>query len=190
MNNFLLACSCNNIVSRFIMPGRELEAISRTACFSIECKAYLLPVTSPMLVATHYVPFAIVQPFSSITTQVKPHDHLSDGMKKKPSPSFHDYMRLQPQITCYQCSLPRSLKSSTRMISSMRLSGVRLIILCMVRRREVQPSLWNGIMMLVFGSLSRYILCLQLGERGEEKDVQCNAVSTDHAAVYSGFYRQ
>lgn len=93
----------------------------------------------------------------------------SDGMKKKPSYSFRDYVRLQPQITCYPCSLPLSLKSSTRMISSIRLSGVRLIILCMVRRREVQPSLWNGIMMLVFGSLSRYILCLQLGEIGEEK---------------------
>lgn len=143
-----------------------------------------------MLVVTHYVPFAIVQPFPSITTQAKPHDHLSDGMKKKPSDSFCDYMRLQPQITCYQGSLPLSLKSSTRMISSIRLSGVRLITLCMVRRRVVQPSLWNGIMMLVFGSLSRYILCLQLGEIGEEKDVQYNTVSTDHTAVYSVFYRQ
>lgn len=127
---------------------------------------------------------------NNIVSIVNPHDRLSDGMKKKPSHSFRDYMWLQPQITCYQCSLPLSLKSSTRMISSMRLSGVRLIILCMVRRREVQPSLWNGIMMLVFGSFSRYILCLQLGEIGEEKDVQCKTVSTDHAAVYSVFYRQ
>ena len=43
------------------------------------------------------------------------------------------------------------------------------MMLCMVRRREVQPSLWNGIMMLVFGSLSRYILCLQLELKEEGK---------------------
>lgn len=31
--------------------------------------------------------------------------------------------------------------------------------------------------MLVFGSLSRYILCLQLEKTGEEEDVQCKTVT-------------
>jgi hypothetical protein len=31
--------------------------------------------------------------------------------------------------------------------------------------------------MLVFGSLSRYILCLQLEKTGEAKDVQCKTLT-------------
>lgn len=78
----LMTCSCNNIVSRFIMPGSKLEVISRTVWFSIERKVNLLSMTSPMPVASHYVTFAIAQPLSSITTQVKPHDHLQKGWKR------------------------------------------------------------------------------------------------------------
>lgn len=36
-----------------------------------------------------------------------------------------------------------------------------------VRRSELQPSLWNGIMMLVLGRFSRYSFCLQLMEKRE-----------------------
>ena len=115
---------------------------------SIECIAnFFLLATSLMLVASHYVPFVIGQHFSSIATYVKLHNQSSNGMKgeKKHFFSFqkahHDGVQLQPQIKRYQCSLPLSLKSSTRMISAIRLSGVRLIILCMVRKSEVQPSL-------------------------------------------------
>lgn len=72
------------------------------------------------------------------------------------------------------------------MISAIRLSGVRLIILCIVRKREVQPSLWNGIIMLVFGSFSRYTLCLQL-EREEHKLYEHTAKSElANTAIHSG----
>lgn len=67
-----------------------------------------------------------------------------------------------PSKTKTSWVLPLSLKSSTRMISAIRLSGVRLMMLWIVRKSEVQPSLWNGMMMLVFGSVSKYTLCLQL----------------------------
>lgn len=66
-------------------------------------------------------------------------------------------------------ALPLSLKSSTRMISAIRLSGVRLMMLWMVRRSDVQPSLWNGMMMLVLGSVSKYTLCLQLQRQGNNR---------------------
>lgn len=58
--------------------------------------------------------------------------------------------------------IPLSLKSSTSTISAISSGGERLRTLCTVRRREDHPSLWNGIITLVFGSFSRYSLFLQL----------------------------
>lgn len=83
-------------------------------------------------------------------------------------------------------ALPLSLKSSTRMISAIRLSGVRLIILCIVRKREVQPSLWNGIITLVFGSFSRYTLCLQLEREGHKLYKHTEKSELANTAIHSG----
>ena len=52
-------------------------------------------------------------------------------------------------------ALPRSLKSSTSTISAISSGGERFSTLWTVRRREDQPSLWKGMMMLVLGSVSR-----------------------------------
>lgn len=39
----------------------------------------------------------------------------------------------------------------------------------MVLSREDQPSLWNGMIILVFGRFSRYSFCLQLQKRKNER---------------------
>ena len=52
-------------------------------------------------------------------------------------------------------ALPRSLKSSTSTISAISSGGERFSTLWTVRRREDQPSLWKGMMMLVLGRVSR-----------------------------------
>lgn len=61
-----------------------------------------------------------------------------------------------------QSTLPLSLKSSTSTISATSSGGERFRTLCTVRSREDHPSLWNGIITLVFGSFSKYSLFLQL----------------------------
>lgn len=67
-------------------------------------------------------------------------------------------------------ALPRSLKSSTSTISAISSGGERFSTLWTVRRREDQPSLWKGMMMLVLGRVSRYRLLLQLeGDTGDRK---------------------
>lgn len=66
--------------------------------------------------------------------------------------------------------LPLSLKSSTSTTSATSSGGERFRTLCTVRSREDQPSLWNGMITLVFGSFSRYSLFLQLGtDRASQK---------------------
>lgn len=59
---------------------------------------------------------------------------------------------------------PRSLASSTRIISTSKCLGERLMTLWTVRSSVLHASLWNTMTMLVLGRSSEYTLVLQLTE--------------------------
>ncbi len=58
--------------------------------------------------------------------------------------------------------LPLLLKSSTNIISCMRLSGDLFSTLCTVRFNVDSASLWNGMTTEAFGSLAKYLMSLHL----------------------------
>lgn len=84
----------------------------------------------------------------------------------------------------FYCTLPLSLKSSMRIISSSRRGGVLFITLCTVLNNVDQASLWKQIITLLLGKWMGYFLLLHLKEKIEMSEIIMKKQKTCEHTVY------